>query len=352
VWNWHKPGEKNGPVGVKTPVELGGTKRDGKGGNRTQAVVLKLLERLPGKGYHCFMDNLFVSERFLEFLRSKGYGATGTCRTNSGVITELIDLKKKDKGDTIPWGTLRAMPTRSGKVIQVGWKDNALVLGMSTVIGGEGSVERQRRKPKSSSTSAKTARAPFGPDEYIKAMSIPLFYDLYNYNMNAVDRADQLAANNSGLRHVRRGGWQATEHWILRVVLCNCFILALWGGPEGARQINFRSQVDFRNQLIDSLFSMGKEFPLSKKRRISHISQDYETLPNSYHHKIKNKVRRQCVACKGLRLSDRPQKRLALATIATDNNRPSKRVLTFISCKQCKVFLCSKSLCWARYHEI
>ena len=29
------PGDKGGPVGIKTPVELGGTRREGKGGNKT-----------------------------------------------------------------------------------------------------------------------------------------------------------------------------------------------------------------------------------------------------------------------------------------------------------------------------
>jgi hypothetical protein len=62
------PGDKGGPVGVKTPVELGGTRREGKGGNKTQAVALSLLERLPKKPYHLWMDNLFTSTRFLELL--------------------------------------------------------------------------------------------------------------------------------------------------------------------------------------------------------------------------------------------------------------------------------------------
>ena len=47
------------------------------------------------------MNNLFISERFLEFLRKQGYGTTGTYRTNSRVITELIDLKNSDKGDKL-----------------------------------------------------------------------------------------------------------------------------------------------------------------------------------------------------------------------------------------------------------
>ena len=42
-WTWHKPGSKFGPVGVKTPRELRGN-IEGKGGNKTQAVVLHLLE--------------------------------------------------------------------------------------------------------------------------------------------------------------------------------------------------------------------------------------------------------------------------------------------------------------------
>jgi hypothetical protein len=96
--------------------------------------------------------------------------------------------------------------------MQMGWKDNTTVLGISIVLTQNETVDRLRHKPKATSTSAKTARAPYGPDEYTKTMPIPLFWDLYNHNMNGVDRGDQLAAINTGLRHVARGGWQAIEH--------------------------------------------------------------------------------------------------------------------------------------------
>jgi Transposase IS4 len=76
---------------VKTPVELSSTKRDGSQGNKTQAVAFQLLESLLGTGYYCFMDNLFISTRFLEFLRTKDYGATGIYYTNTGVISELLE---------------------------------------------------------------------------------------------------------------------------------------------------------------------------------------------------------------------------------------------------------------------
>jgi hypothetical protein len=99
VWNWHIPGEKNGPVGVRTPRELGRTIRAGNGGNKTQAVVLHLIKRLPkppqGSGYHVFLDNLFVSTRFIEYARSQGVGVTRTCRDKSGINQELLKLKRR-----------------------------------------------------------------------------------------------------------------------------------------------------------------------------------------------------------------------------------------------------------------
>jgi hypothetical protein len=127
VWNWHIPGQKNGPVGVRTPRELGGTIKAGNGGNKTQAVVLHLIKRLPkppkGSGYHVYLDNLFVSTRFVQYARSQGVAITGTCRTTGGVVKELLDLQKSDKKDVIPWGETYSMYTPNGEVCHIGWKD-------------------------------------------------------------------------------------------------------------------------------------------------------------------------------------------------------------------------------------
>ncbi len=124
LWNWHIPGEKNGPVGVKTPRELGGTIKAGNGGNKTQAVVLHLIKQLPsppkGCGYHVFLDNLFVSTRFVEYARSQGVGVTGTCRDIGGINKDLLKLKKEDKKDVIPWGETHSIPTPNGQVSYIG----------------------------------------------------------------------------------------------------------------------------------------------------------------------------------------------------------------------------------------
>jgi hypothetical protein len=63
-----------------------------------------------------FLDNLFISTKFVEYARSQGVGITSTCRDNGGVIQELLDLKKKDKRDVIKWGTTYFMLIKNGKV--------------------------------------------------------------------------------------------------------------------------------------------------------------------------------------------------------------------------------------------
>ena len=68
LWIWHIPGEGNRPVGVRTPRDLRRTVREGKEGNKTQAAAYGLLQKLPYKGYYVYIDNLFISTKFLEFL--------------------------------------------------------------------------------------------------------------------------------------------------------------------------------------------------------------------------------------------------------------------------------------------
>lgn len=204
-WNFHTPGKGNGPVGVRCPPELGGHKTTGKGGNMSQAVALKLLERLPKKPYHLWIDNLFTSTRFLEVLADRGYGGTGTCRTSSSVLKELIEFKKSDTNDIIPWGTKKSLFTESGKVCQTGWKDNTIVLIISNCLDTEELITKLRKRPKLISSKAKTARKPFGSLAR-KILDIPVLYDEYNHNMGAVDEHDNMSSRNAGLRPIRRGG--------------------------------------------------------------------------------------------------------------------------------------------------
>jgi hypothetical protein len=87
----------------------------------------------------------------------------------------------------------------------IAWKDNALVLFMSIVDKGEETIERLRKRPKETSTLAKTAQAPFR-DQATKLLHIPVFDNDYNHGMGYVDQGNQLKKPNSISRICRKGG--------------------------------------------------------------------------------------------------------------------------------------------------
>jgi hypothetical protein len=100
-------------------------------------LIKQLLKPFVGFRYHIFLDNLFVSTKLVKYACAQGIRVIGTCKDNKGVIQKLLDLKKLDKKDVIKWGTTYSMPTESGKVCQIGWKDQAFVLIMSLVLSSD-----------------------------------------------------------------------------------------------------------------------------------------------------------------------------------------------------------------------
>ena len=77
------------------------------------------------------------------------------------MIQELLDLKKKDDKDVIPWGETYSMPIENGQVCHVGWKDQAFVLMMSSIFSSDDKVVQLRKRLKETSFKAKTSRVPF-----------------------------------------------------------------------------------------------------------------------------------------------------------------------------------------------
>jgi hypothetical protein len=61
-------------------------------------MVLYLLKKLPPTSYYVTLNNLFVLNKLLKVLRSRRFAATDTCQTNTSVISELINIKKNNKG--------------------------------------------------------------------------------------------------------------------------------------------------------------------------------------------------------------------------------------------------------------
>jgi hypothetical protein len=116
---------------------------------------------------------------------------------------------------------------------------------MFIVINRNAQVEQERKRPKKTLSKAKTARVPFG-DLPKKKLIIPQLYNSYNHNIKAVDEHDNIANRNASLKQIVRGGYQAIKHWLFRVALVNSYLLSLCSDLEGQREVNFRSQQDFR----------------------------------------------------------------------------------------------------------
>jgi hypothetical protein len=153
-------------------------------------------------------------------------------------------------------------------------------------MSGDERVLRLRKRPKETSSKAKTAQEPFGR-EATKVLSIPAIADIYNYYMGAVNEFDHLTTQNASLRHVERGGHQALEHWLLRTGLINCYLLALCSNIPEPREISFRSQQDFRRQLVTALLAKGRDGEVCIKRRILRIRKGAEKVPKQLHTQVK-----------------------------------------------------------------
>ncbi|KAG9241437.1 hypothetical protein BJ878DRAFT_447531, partial [Calycina marina] len=119
---------------------------------------------------------------------------------------------------------------------------------------GDPRVLRQRKRPREFSSKVEIANIPFG-NQATKELSIPTVAHGYNYRKGAVDEFDRLIAQNAGLRKVRSGGHQALEYRLLHTVLINCYLLAFNSNVPKPRAVSFRSQTDFRDQLISALLA-------------------------------------------------------------------------------------------------
>ena len=120
--------------------------------------------------------------------------------------------------------------------------------------------------------------------------------------------------------------------------------------PE-PRQVSFRSQQDFRRQLVSALLAKGRDGEICLKRRISRISQGADQVPVRLHELVNLGRRGICVYCKGLRFKDRPKKRVTLAQIASNQGRESSTHESVYGCKQCGVHLCKDRGCFDVFHR-
>jgi hypothetical protein len=251
----------------------------------------------------------------------------------------MADLKRNDQAkDCVVWGTLFARKHKTKEVMQFAFKDNALVLAMSTHFSGwEISPWRKRKRPAATSTSAKTARIPFG-NQPMKMLQIPCLIDRYNNSMNGVDIGDQLRAEFESGRRIRRGGHQALTYlFLLEVVVTNAFLLQREGWPT-ASNIRCTDQTTFRMALVEELLTQYGQQVALQSLEASHIPKG--TNASQAHTKVRREKRGWCAFCSSKRQN----------TVLS--HTPVQSVVRKHSiqrgCLECNVALCQN--CWDNWH--
>ena len=310
----------------------------------TGSVVLHLALQLPywKKTFNIFMDNFFSSIPLFSYLRAKNIGACGTVRSNSRKFPKELKVSKTAK---IDWDT------RSGVIVDdvlaVGWIDNGPVTMLTTIHGLKGdawSVEKIRRKPRTTSLNAAKVREVFGNNSR-KLLKIPCVVNDYNLHMGGVDIADQLRGYHSTQLTSRRN-WMPLFFWLLDIVLVNSFQLAKLKGWSG-------SQVAFREELLWDLVKITEEEeeeevdiqaqPSLKKIKITKNST-LDSLPAvrlklGNHFPIHNSDRRTCIWCS--------------LKVKNEDGNSLDAPETHVSCELCNVHLCFNKTrnCFKNFHS-
>ncbi|KAH9224535.1 hypothetical protein DL95DRAFT_473064 [Leptodontidium sp. 2 PMI_412] len=142
------------------------------------------------------------------------------------------------------------------------WKDNALVLSLSTENDGQREVKCLRKRPSETSSLAKTSRVPFGPNA-TAWLAIPEYQYLYNHQMGTVDRGNQLKKPNSLELLCRLGGHQSLVTWLKDTAITNAYLLSFHS--DVPREEKWTDQTAFRTAIIDMCFKIGAEGRLKRK---------------------------------------------------------------------------------------
>ena len=136
----------------------------------TSGVVLQLVKRLEHRGHVSYCDNYYSSPELFLKLRSLGFGACGTVRTNRRGIPSSFKSKASLKK-----GEVRA--SQSDELLTLQWQDKRKVTVIST-IHDDSMVVKCRR----------TRFATGGMEDIMK----PTVIADYNTYMGGVDKSDQL----------------------------------------------------------------------------------------------------------------------------------------------------------------
>jgi hypothetical protein len=155
---------------------------------------------------------------------------------------------------------------------------------MSTVEEGTKHVKSLRKRPKQSKKKDEQKHKPF-KGQATKVLRIPAIFHHYNMQMGAVDGFDHLTAMCAGLRRVKRGAWQALDHWLLRAVLANIYsVCQLVLGADKVTPA-FRSQKEVRVRIFHGLIEAAYRHPIGDEKA-SNVPPHHSAHPPFRHPRL------------------------------------------------------------------
>ena len=168
----------------------------------------------------------------------------------------------------LDWGTLYGHVSKGNDVLQLAWKDQNVVLFVTTVHDGKDSVIRSRRRPPKTASNSASSRQAFGQNEAVKDLPVPEFIDAYNHYMNGVDQADQLRAYHTSQRPHRRT-WLPLWHFLLDTTITNCWRIAQTSSKSRFRRQKSRlTHKGFIDELMDGLFNHSERLAPNRSRAL------------------------------------------------------------------------------------
>jgi hypothetical protein len=183
----------------------------------TKAVVYHMAKSLPYQKhkFQIYMDNLFTTIPLLLKLRELGIGGCGTTRT--------FPKEFQKDGDRLPWNTVTGGYTADGKVLALQWEDQKSVRMLSTIHQLLECIERERKRPRPTSTRGRTIRQIFG-DEQRMVVPIPCAINDYNRGKVGVDLSDQYRAAYF-TQPITRRNWPPLLFFLFDITIINAFLL-------------------------------------------------------------------------------------------------------------------------------
>jgi len=249
------------------------------------------------------MDNLYTSPALFTALKSLGFGACGTLRTNRKGVPCTIKSTKMSKGEMIS-------ECKEDDMVFIKWKDKREVTVL-TSIHDDSTVNVQRR----------SRNVQGGTEEIHKPYAI----DQYNKFMGGVDKQDQFLSYYGFTRRTNKW-WKRVFFHLLDTAVVNAYIL------HTQKQSTERklTHVQFRIQLAKELLSCQ---PVTQTQ--SHSLQPAARLTERHFlEKVPTRLsgkqsQRDCAVC--------------------SMKKGRKRKTTIYQCKQCGIGCCVVP-CFELYH--